>query len=162
MAAAAAEAYKEGVQRAAPVGVCPGAGLISECEEDRDADCRDLAYGLIPEGARKAGGDGKIRIPNRLRARGPGPDPLVGARGCDWTDKYTRERNGHNAPADLPSWLLPSVGGGRNLTEPFFCHFQPPCLPIAAKKENNASRKTRIVVTTLNMRSTLPASMHQS
>jgi hypothetical protein len=43
MAAAAAEAYKEGVQRAAPAGVCPCAGFISECEEDRNAGCRDLA-----------------------------------------------------------------------------------------------------------------------
>ena len=42
-----------------------------------DADCRDLAYGLIPEGARKAGGDRKIRVPHGLRARGPSSDPLA-------------------------------------------------------------------------------------
>ena len=49
------------------------------------------------------------------------------ARGCDWTNQYARERNGHNAPEDASSWLLQSMCGGRNLSEPFSCHLQPPC-----------------------------------
>ena len=48
-----------------------------------------------------------------------------GTRGCDWTNKYDREHNGHDALEDVSSWLLigPSMRGGRNLGE----HLQPPC-----------------------------------